>query len=96
MSVVIPSYAEQVELAIQALASIGRRVIVSGRGYLVSRHGNEIRFHGQAKFEGEVPASAYVQCLRADVVLSSSPGAYPDKVLAAQCERIVAHVGGAS
>lgn len=88
----IPTVAEQVELATRAHASIGNNVIIAGRWYRVVRFHYEIRFFGQAKFQGENPASAHVACLRADVIKAQVlPCEYQDRELAARCEKIVAH-----
>ena len=93
MTKTISTYAEQVELAARAHARIGSRVTIAGRAYTVSRHGADIRFHGVAKYQGENPAGAIVDCLRADLAVGTGfAGGHRDRVLEAACAAIVGRV----
>ncbi len=92
MTNTIPTVAEQVELATRVHAAIGGSVEIAGRWYRVVRYHYEIRFFGQAKFQGEIPADAHVICLRGDLAKAQVIPGYNDRKLAATCEAIVAGV----
>jgi hypothetical protein len=78
----IPSYQEQADLAERVHSTIGRAIEIDGRRYGVSRHGNDIRFNGRSKFQGEIGPSAIVQILRANLAtIATSPGGYRDRKL---------------
>ena len=93
MTNTIPTVAAQVELATRAHAALGGRVVIDGRSFRVVRWHYEIRFFGQAKFQGEIAPDAHVACLRSDLAVAQTlPGESQDRRLAAQCAALVASV----
>ena len=89
----IPSFQQQADLAERVHNVIGRSIEMEGRRFSVSRHGNEIRFHGQSKFRGENGPDAYVQVLRDDLAtIGAIPREYRDRKAEARALEIVRHV----
>lgn len=91
----IPSYQEQADLAERVHGVIGRSIDIDGRRYGVSRHGNDIRFNGRSKFQGEIGPSAHIEILRADLAkIGILPGGYRDRKLEDRALGIVRAVLG--